>query len=140
MKVVYTAGRFRGKTSWDVVQNVRRAEEAALRLAELGTMPLCPHMNTANFDGLLTGRFWLDGTRELLRRSDAVYVFDRQWRESEGTVGEMVDALDRDVPLFFTLEQLPRWRDGQTFALGYDSGALRGECVLLLEGFEEAAQ
>jgi len=99
MRVVYIAGPFRGRTRWDVMQNVRRAEEVALEVAQLGAMPLCPHTNTANFDGLITSQFWIDGTLELMRRCDAV-VLVAGWRESEGTCGEVREAHRLKLPVF----------------------------------------
>lgn len=83
MKVVYIAGKYRGANAWEVRQNVVHAERWAYRVAQLGHMPLCPHTNTAHFDGTMTVQFWLDGTMELLRRSDHVLLIPG-WEDSEG--------------------------------------------------------
>lgn len=109
MKIIYTAGRFRGATPYEVHCNVARAEAAALEIAEAGAMPLCPHMNTKNFDGLLTPDFWIEGTKELLRRSDAIYIFDTEWRTSKGTVGELVHAVSTRMPVFWTRSEVEYW-------------------------------
>ncbi len=115
MKIVYTAGRFRAPTPWGVHQNVQRAERAALEIANAGAMPLCPHMNTKNFDGLLTGEFWIEGTLELMKRSDAVYVFDPKWRDSQGTIGEILTATRRDIPVLMTAQTMRAWvKSGKT--------------------------
>lgn len=116
MKIIYTAGRFRGATPWEVHCNVARAEYAAYEVAEAGAMPLCPHMNTKNFDGLKTGDFWIEGTLELLRRSDAIYVFDSRWRESTGTVGEIRLAFDQQMPIFFYRVLMSTWVSGHATA------------------------
>lgn len=108
-KVVYVAGRFRGRSNWAIKQNVQAAERAGLQVAECGAMPLIPHKNTENFHGLLTDQFWLDGTAELLRRCDGVYVFDRGWQESKGTIMEIDLARALRIPVFFTLEDLSYW-------------------------------
>jgi hypothetical protein len=105
VKVVYVAGRFRGKTNWEIQQNVRRAEEVSLRVAELGGMPLCPHKNTEHFDGLLTAEFWLEGTLELMRRCDAV-VLVPGWETSEGTKGEIAEANRLGIPVYTSVEGL----------------------------------
>lgn len=112
MKVVYIAGPFRAKTAWQVEQNVRRAEEAALEVARLGAVPLCPHTNTRFFDGELTDDFWLDGTVELLIRSDAILMVDG-WRESAGATREYYTACERRMPVFFVdyLAALEDWLD-----------------------------
>lgn len=108
MKVVYIAGPYRAKTAWEIEQNVRRAEEAALEVAKLGAMPLCPHTNTRFFHGLLTDEFWLNGTAELLRRSDAVYLLPG-WVNSEGSVGESNLAHKLKMPIFNSLVGLADW-------------------------------
>jgi hypothetical protein len=106
MKVAYIIGPFRAPTPWQVEQNVRRAEALALKVAELGVMPLCPHTNTRHFHGLLTEQFWLDGTMELARRSDfAVCV--KGWRASEGSRAEVEDFRRRGLPVFY--EQFGAW-------------------------------
>jgi hypothetical protein len=119
MKVIYTAGRFRGETPWDVHCNVHRAQQAALEVAECGVMPLCPHANTAHFDELFTAQFWTDGTLELLKRSDALYVFDEEWRESKGTVGEVRIAAAVGLPTFFHVQEMRGWLEGGSYRYIY---------------------
>jgi hypothetical protein len=112
MKVVYIIGPFRGKSNWDVQQNVRRAEAMALEVARLGAMPLCPHKNTENFDGLLTGEFWLEGTKELLRRCDAAIVLPG-WPASAGSVGEIEEAAVRGIFIANNLDELRGWLEAK---------------------------
>lgn len=113
MKVVYIIGPFRGKTHWQVYQNVLNAERLGLEVAKLGAMPLIPHKNTENFDGLLDDEFWVEGTKELLRRADAAITVEAlgiNWRASTGSSGEvheMEDVLKR--PVFHNLATLARW-------------------------------
>lgn len=108
MKVVYICGPFRASTAWGVEQNVRRAEEAALVVAQWGAMPLCPHTNTRFFDGLLTPEFWLEGTAELLRRSDAVFRLP-DWERSAGSVEETRIADEIGIPIFSDYFALATW-------------------------------
>ncbi|HJX52976.1 MAG TPA: hypothetical protein VJ801_09455 [Polyangia bacterium] len=108
LPVVYIIGPFRASTNWGVVQNIRRAEEVALRVAEMGAMPLCPHLNTANFNGLLTDDFWLAGTAELLRRCDAGITVPF-WAESEGSLAEVALAADEGIPIFYDEGDLAWW-------------------------------
>ena len=113
MKVVYIIGPFRGKSHWEVAENVRNAERLGLEVAKLGAMPLIPHKNTENFDGLLTDEFWIEGTKELLRRSDAaitVTAIEIDYSKSTGSRGEvheMLEILKR--PVFHDLTDLKRW-------------------------------
>lgn len=99
MKVVYIAGPFRASTAWGIAQNVREAERWALEVAKCGAMPLCPHTNTANFHGMLTEEFWIEGTLELLKRCDAA-LFIPNWMESAGARAEHVYCETNNLPMF----------------------------------------
>jgi hypothetical protein len=108
LPVVYIIGPFRGKSPWEVAQNVRHAEEVALAVAEMGAMPLCPHTNTAHFDGLLTAEFWLAGTSELLRRCDAAVTVGG-WMYSNGSLSEVALAGEIGIPVFHDHVSLAGW-------------------------------
>jgi hypothetical protein len=66
-------------------------------------------MNTKNFDGLLTADFWIGGTLELMKRCDAVFVFDPFWHKSPGTLGEMQIAYQNEIPVFMSIEHVAAW-------------------------------
>jgi hypothetical protein len=108
MKIVYIAGPFRGPTAWDIERNVRRAEELGFEVSKLGAMPLIPHTNTRFFHGNGTDAFWLEGTLELLRRSNAVITVDG-WTNSSGARGEVVEARALSLPVFHDLHELAAW-------------------------------
>lgn len=108
MKVIYVAGKYRGKNAWEVENNIRVAERAAFVIASNGMMPLCPHANSRFFHGTLTEEFWIEGTMELMRRCDAVY-FCEDWDESVGSVGEMNEAIGLEMPIFEDIEELVEW-------------------------------
>lgn len=99
MKVVYIIGPFRAPTPWGVECNVRKAEELALKVAEAGAMPLCSHTMTRHFDKLLTDTFWLEGTLELAKRSDAAIRSDA-WPRSSGSQTEVADFESRGSVIF----------------------------------------
>jgi len=105
MRVVYIAGPFGAPNAWLIEQNIRRAEEAALYVAELGAAPLCPHTNTRFFHGTCTAQFWYDATLTLLERSDALYLV-RGWQESRGSVAEYDVAMLKGLPIFYHEETL----------------------------------
>ena len=92
MKVAYIAGPFRSSTHWGVVQNVRAAELVALKYWKLGYAVICPHTNTANFDGAVANdSVWLEGDKEILRRCD-VLVAMSTWEQSSGARAEVLLA------------------------------------------------
>jgi hypothetical protein len=111
MRICYIAGPFRGRNSWEVEQNIRRAEDLAFKVAELGAMPLCPHTNTRFFNGTLDDKFWLEGTLELLRRCDAVLLVPG-WRSSSGAIAEEAEAMRIGIPVFEKLDLLAAWVKG----------------------------
>lgn len=112
MKVVYIAGAFRSSTHWGIVCNVRRAEERALDVWAMGAAALCPHLNTANFQGALPDETWIAGTLELLRRCDAVLLV-AGWTRSEGTIAEVAEARRLGRPVFDTMGELGNWLHGR---------------------------
>ena len=107
-KVVYVAGRFRAPTHWGIVQNVRAAEAVALDVWRLGAAALCPHMNTANFQGAAPDEVWLEGTLEMLRRCDAIITVPG-WETSVGTKIEVDEAKRLSLPVFNSIPDLRAW-------------------------------
>lgn len=101
MKVAYIAGPFRSPTHWGVVQNVRAAEEIALKYWKLGYAVICPHLNTANFDGAVEDdSVWLDGDKEILRRCD-VLVAMSNWQKSKGATAEVELAKELELEVIY---------------------------------------
>lgn len=103
MKVIYIAGRFRGRDGWEVRCNIHAAESAARRVVALGAMPCTPHSIGGNMAGTASDAFWLRGTLELMRRCDAVLVLPG-YETSEGTKAEITEAQAKQIPVF-----LPTW-------------------------------
>lgn len=109
MKVVYCAGRFRAPTHWGIVNNVRTAEWVALRIWQSGAACLCPHLNTANFQGAVADdKVWLDGDLEMLERCDAVFAMP-EWEHSMGARAEVERAKEKGIPVFYDIYTLRKW-------------------------------
>lgn len=100
MKVVYIAGPFRGRSSWVIEENIRRAESLALDVWRAGCAAICPHANTRFFQGECPDKLWLDGDLEILRRCDAV-VMTRDWDKSTGAACERDTAKRLGIPVFY---------------------------------------
>lgn len=126
MKVVYIAGKYRGPTPWDVEQNIRAAEEVAVRVAAMGLMPQVVHPMTRFIGGANADeQFWLNGTMEIMRRCDAV-VCVGNWLGSVGARAEVDEATRLGIPVFgdyphgsdFTIEDalghLDHWANSST--------------------------
>jgi hypothetical protein len=97
--VAYVAGPYRGINAFDVSRNIESARLVAAALWRQGYYALCPHMNTAHFDGIVDDRVFLDGALELMRRCDLV-VLSRGWAQSEGSREEIREALAIGKPIF----------------------------------------
>jgi nucleoside 2-deoxyribosyltransferase len=112
MKVVYICAPFTAPNTWEIEQNVRRAENLALDVAQLGLSPLCPHTNTRYFYGLLPPEFWYEATMELMRRCDAVLVYCApcySHLDSVGCVAEIKEATRLGIPVFYSIYALREW-------------------------------
>lgn len=105
-RVAYVAGPYRAPTARGVVENIRRAEAVALELWARGYVALCPHKNTALFDGALPDSAWLDGDLELLRRCDLV-VCTEDYQRSSGARREVELAFELNIPVFENLHDVP---------------------------------
>jgi nucleoside 2-deoxyribosyltransferase len=103
MKVIYIAGPFRGPNSWEIEQNIRRAEGFALNVWLLGAAALCPHTNTRFYQGAAPDRVWLEGDIEMLKRCDAVLAIPG-WEKSKGATAEVEVASKAGIPVFYDLE------------------------------------
>jgi len=99
LKVAYVAGPYRADTIYGVAQNIQRARDVALRLWKLGYATICPHSNTAFFDGACDDSVWLSGYLEILRRCDFVVVLDG-WEKSEGATKEVRVANTNGIPVY----------------------------------------
>ena len=108
MKVVYIAGPFRGPNSWEIEENIRRAERLALEVWRLGVACICPHTNTRFFQGAAPDNVWLDGDLELVKRCDAV-LLTSDYSRSSGATAEKLFAEEHNIPVFVSIGDLEEW-------------------------------
>ena len=105
MRVIYIAGKYRGKTNWDTVQNIRHAEGVSRDLWAKGWAVICPHKNTALMDGLGDSPegdhlLWLTGDLAILERCDAIYMLDN-WKTSVGAMAEFELAKKLGLEIYY---------------------------------------
>lgn len=99
-KLAYVAGPYRdSRGAWFIQENIRAAERLSLELWAMGFAIICPHKNTAFFDGLLPDRAWLDGDLTILARCDLL-VLGPRWRASRGARGEREFAERKGIPIY----------------------------------------
>ena len=110
MTLAYVAGPYRGKSKnkiinkLQVIRNILAAREVAKELWRMGYAVLCPHSNTALFDGVAPDQTFLDGDLLILDRCDLI-VLQGKWWDSKGTLGEIKRAKQNEMPIF-------EWRKG----------------------------
>ena len=107
MKVIYICGPYSHESAWQREQNIRRAEDVAYQVAQLGCSPLCPHTNMGrSFWGTQTPEFWYQATMELMKRCDAIMTV-KGWQSSRGATREVAAAEHR--PVFHDMAELASW-------------------------------
>ena len=104
MKVAMISGPYRASTLRGVVENIRAAEREALRWWDKGYAVICPHKNTALFDGECDDCMWLEGALEFVRRSDVLVMLPR-WEHSEGARAELELAEQLGKEIVYAEEQ-----------------------------------
>lgn len=103
MKLVVVIGPFAASNSWEIERNIRKAETLALAVWKAGAACICPHTNTRFFFGAHDESVFLEGYREILRRSDAGILVP-SWEDSSGSLAEMEEARRCAIPIFRTME------------------------------------
>ena len=110
--LIYVAGPYRAPTAWQIEQNIRAAEEAALEIWQLGAGAICPHTMNRFFEGVAPDQVVLPAMIELLRRCDALLVLPG-YEKSEGTCAEIRAASEVPIPMFRDFPGLVGWLQGQ---------------------------
>lgn len=100
MKVIYIIGPFRAPTPWQIEQNVRRAEEVALKLWKQGYAVICAHAMTRFYQHECSDKVWIQGTTEIMTRCDAVYVL-KGWENSVGSGEELGLAINLELEIIY---------------------------------------
>lgn len=105
---VYVAGPYSGKNPHDVECNVNEAILVADELWRQGYYPFIPHL-THFWEQQYQHEYmeWLELDLAWLRVADCMYVIE----ESPGVRIEMEYCRRHDIPVFFNLAEMNKWRD-----------------------------
>lgn len=110
MKACYIAGPYRAPTPYAVERNIRAAEAMILPVADLGLVPVVPHLMFRSHDGALPDAWFLAATLEIMRRCDAVLLLPT-WQESSGAMAERNEAIRIGLPVFDSMDGLCLWAE-----------------------------
>lgn len=104
MIMVYVAGPYSAPTPEGVEDNCRRAREIGVQLAAVDpcVFPVIPHQVGRDIEHIGNYEYWIDGTLELMRRCDAVFMVPG-WELSKGADAELKEATRLDIPSFDSL-------------------------------------
>lgn len=108
MDIAYICGPYRASTPSGIVANIRRAEAISIEYWCKGYAVICPHKNTALFDGLADDGVWLEGAKEFIRRmipGRDVVVMVPGWEDSEGSKDERSLAMDLGIKIIYWREK-----------------------------------
>jgi hypothetical protein len=100
MKIAYVAGPYRTDTTDGIKANIEAAAQVAIKYWKQGYAVICPHKNTALFDGILPDQCWLDGCIALLSKCDTIVMMSN-WRESSGAKAEHEFATANRIDIIY---------------------------------------
>lgn len=106
--IIYISGPYSAQDKMKVIENIQHAERFALKVLELGHIPITPHLLFRLFE------FKTDHPKEVFLKAD-VAILDRcdgilmidGWKESEGARYEHDYALANKVPIYYHWQDVP---------------------------------
>lgn len=104
MKLAYVIAPYRANTVFGIQKNIQIAEDIAAQLWRFGFAVICPHKNSANFDGLVPDETFLDGDIEILRRCDFA-VCGGEHAMSIGCKREKEFCIRNKIPLYYSIQE-----------------------------------
>lgn len=117
---VYVAGAYSDNNVLGVLENIGRGQYWASQLFLNGFAPFTPWHDktfvTDNWGEEFTVPMFYEYSMQWLRVSDAVFVIPnhvglKDWENSKGTLAEIAEAEELEIPVFYDFHELMRWRD-----------------------------
>jgi len=105
MQLLYIAAPYRTKTIVRLQQNIHEAKLMSQYYWLKGYAVICPHLNTANFDGLMPDKVFLHGTMIMLSRCDSIAMHPF-WERSSGCITEFDYARSNNFEIL-----TPTWEE-----------------------------
>lgn len=106
---VYIAGPYSSDNVLGVLSNIRKGNRWAYQLLQQGFAPFSPwldyHFVLEDHTNDLSVQDFYEYSMEWLRASEAVFV-QGDWRSSKGTMAEIKEAEELNIPIFYDLSKL----------------------------------
>jgi len=106
---LYIAGAYRAETEWELHQNIENAREAAIEGWKRGYSVFCPHLNSGHMGGVVDDSEFLAAGLDMVTKCQAMFMLP-DWQDSEGAVRERKVAKTLDLPIYYSLDELPNLR------------------------------
>ena len=101
MHLLYIASPYRAKTIIKLQHNIHEASKMAQFYWHQGFAVICPHLNSANFDGLVPDKQFLMATMLMLSKCSHIAIHPT-WTDSIGSIEEYEYAVKHELTIHFT--------------------------------------
>ena len=101
MQLLYIAAPYRAITTAAISNNIQEASRMAQYYWLQGYAVICPHLNSAHFDGLVEDLQFLTATKLMLATCDHIALHPR-WSFSRGCIDEYQYATKHKISTHFT--------------------------------------
>ena len=101
MELLYIAAPYRAATTAQIQNNIYEASLMAQYYWLQGYAVICPHLNSANFDGLVPDEQFLKATMMMFATCKHIALHPR-WPSSQGCIDEACYAYDHNITQHFT--------------------------------------
>ena len=88
MKLIYIGAPYRATSTAQQQHNIAQAKILAQYHWIKGYAVICPHLNSANFDGLVEDAQFLNAYKKILLKCSEA-IFHPDWKTSQGCISEM---------------------------------------------------
>ena len=102
MNLLYIAAPYRADTIAGITNNIQQASLMAQYYWLQGYAVICPHMNSAHFDGLVPDLQFLAATKMMLATCTHIALHPK-WTLSEGCIEEYEYAIQKDLTIHYTV-------------------------------------
>ncbi|MAG38491.1 hypothetical protein CMO90_00205 [Candidatus Woesearchaeota archaeon] len=114
--LIYVAGPYSAKRKFQKKRNIMHAVKTGIEISKCGYIPFVPHSALANWEKLgLTEGECIALENDYIRKADAFFFI----RPSPGTNNERRLALELDLDIFTSLENLKYWKPVNRKQLGF---------------------
>jgi hypothetical protein len=102
MDLLYIAAPYRAATIVGINNNIQQASLMAQYYWLQGYAVICPHMNSAYFDGLVPDKQFLDATKMMLANCMHIALHPK-WSFSSGCIEEYEYANNKNLTIHYTV-------------------------------------